>query len=556
MSPRYTPKGGVGTPENPVGLGDIDQAKTLPSGRKAKWILSVDGGGTRGIVALWNLKAIERYYNKKAIDIFDMFAGSSTGGIIAAALASGRFTTDDLIRTYDDPATRRALFTPNVADQTERLWEFPIPGDLEGRTVRKVREELSSLKWGLGSLVVLIDLFTIAFPLYVAFASSVSFGIALIPGIALGSTWLLILAALNYLVFSASPDFPGLLTRLVKSIAPEIFVPKYIDLTKFNALDAFFPTQTLADCPRDILITAKDMDRGETLYFTCFKDADGTKRGTFRDVKISSVLKATSAAPTFFNPVLSLVDGGVGSFNNPAFAAVMEAIYYSTKEDRATRNPLAPLTPGDLYREGETVVWSLGTGSVTGRFTAGKLIPGESLPLEDRTDMIRFWLDYIVNDASLSANEQQSYFNREIFDKLLGRIEYRRINIFLNAESLGGLRFENIDERLRSMKMDAVEGQYVSMREVATRFADHVWNEYFANYETSKSRLPTKEQELAAEGAAATDVLKEEVAALRKDLARFQMGIELGKPTRGESFVESSLVFVNELNAVQPRPSS
>jgi len=49
-------------------------------------ILSIDGGGLRGVLPLWVLQAIENYTQKKIFDCFDFFAGSSTGGIISAGL--------------------------------------------------------------------------------------------------------------------------------------------------------------------------------------------------------------------------------------------------------------------------------------------------------------------------------------------------------------------------------------------------------------------------------------------------------------------------------------
>lgn len=48
-------------------------------------ILCIDGGGIRGILAISVLKAIEENYKCKIADLFDVFAGTSTGAIIAAA---------------------------------------------------------------------------------------------------------------------------------------------------------------------------------------------------------------------------------------------------------------------------------------------------------------------------------------------------------------------------------------------------------------------------------------------------------------------------------------
>ena len=52
-------------------------------------ILSVDGGGNRGILPARILQEIEKRTQRKAADLFHLMAGTSTGGIIACGLAAG-----------------------------------------------------------------------------------------------------------------------------------------------------------------------------------------------------------------------------------------------------------------------------------------------------------------------------------------------------------------------------------------------------------------------------------------------------------------------------------
>ncbi|KAJ5068452.1 calcium-independent phospholipase a2-gamma [Anaeramoeba ignava] len=54
-----------------------------------KFILSIDGGGIRGIVPCILLTEIERRTHLRIQDIFDFYAGTSTGGIISLALTRG-----------------------------------------------------------------------------------------------------------------------------------------------------------------------------------------------------------------------------------------------------------------------------------------------------------------------------------------------------------------------------------------------------------------------------------------------------------------------------------
>src|SRR5262245_31998659 len=63
-------------------------------------ILSFDGGGIRGLVTLAMLKRLETAV-PGLIANTDLFAGTSTGGIIALGLAAGK-PVEELISLYQD----------------------------------------------------------------------------------------------------------------------------------------------------------------------------------------------------------------------------------------------------------------------------------------------------------------------------------------------------------------------------------------------------------------------------------------------------------------------
>jgi patatin-like phospholipase/acyl hydrolase len=54
-----------------------------------KRILSIDGGGVRGVIPAVTLAALEKEVGGSARDHFDFVAGTSTGALIAAAVAVG-----------------------------------------------------------------------------------------------------------------------------------------------------------------------------------------------------------------------------------------------------------------------------------------------------------------------------------------------------------------------------------------------------------------------------------------------------------------------------------
>jgi patatin-like phospholipase/acyl hydrolase len=77
----------------------------LNNNNKSFKILSIDGGGIKGLYSLYMLKSFEDEFcipnNKRIIDYFDMICGTSTGGIIALGLAYG-ISLDKIIKIYED----------------------------------------------------------------------------------------------------------------------------------------------------------------------------------------------------------------------------------------------------------------------------------------------------------------------------------------------------------------------------------------------------------------------------------------------------------------------
>lgn len=71
-------------------------------------ILTIDGGGIKGIIPSYFLKHIEEQTNKKCYELFDIIGGTSTGGIIATALTSPLksggipYTADEILNIYTE----------------------------------------------------------------------------------------------------------------------------------------------------------------------------------------------------------------------------------------------------------------------------------------------------------------------------------------------------------------------------------------------------------------------------------------------------------------------
>lgn len=101
-------------------LAAIGCNKWIPKipGQKGLRILCLDGGGSRGMVAVTALKYIVDYLNNGAdvADSFDMIVGTSTGGIIAFLVGLQRETSAQAVQRYEQLINKifvkSALSTP------------------------------------------------------------------------------------------------------------------------------------------------------------------------------------------------------------------------------------------------------------------------------------------------------------------------------------------------------------------------------------------------------------------------------------------------------------
>ncbi|NBB70103.1 MAG: patatin [Alphaproteobacteria bacterium] len=207
-------------------------------------ILSLDGGGIRGVIPATVLAYLEDRLDRPIGEVFHLVAGTSTGGILAAGLAPRRsgaaMTAAELVALYRDRG-----------------------GEIFDR----------SFWHGFGSLGGLSDEKYPAGPL------------------------------------------EGILTE------------KLGDLR-------------LADLARELLVTAYDIERRSPHFFKSWRargtgaDRPAGENAATRDFFLRDVCRATSAAPTYFQPALAssrggtrhaLIDGGVFA-NNPAMCAVASAM--------------------------------------------------------------------------------------------------------------------------------------------------------------------------------------------------------------------------------------
>src|SRR5258708_9204772 len=86
-----------------------------------KRILSIDGGGIKGIVPAAFLVQLEEALGESITHFFDLIAGTSTGGIIALGLGLG-LSAADILHFYEHLAP--AIFSGNRLERALRRIAF------------------------------------------------------------------------------------------------------------------------------------------------------------------------------------------------------------------------------------------------------------------------------------------------------------------------------------------------------------------------------------------------------------------------------------------------
>lgn len=258
-----------------------------------KKILSLDGGGIRGIIPALVLAEIEKQTGKPIAESFDLIAGTSTGGILALGLNKQKeggieYSAQDLANLYFD----------------------------NGLTI---------------------------------FSRSFWKGMSSVAG-----------------------------------ISDEKFSHAGLE----SVLETYFGEQKMEESRTKVVVTAYDIERREPIFFKSWKDE-------WKRLPIRLVSRATSAAPTYFEPASfdvngekrAFVDGGV-FINNPAMSAYIEAKKVFPEEQ-------------------DFMVVSIGTGELIRKIPyedakdwgkAGWMLPVLSCMFDGVSDAVNYQLKQLLGD--------------------------------------------------------------------------------------------------------------------------------------------------------------
>ena len=274
------------------------------SNKRVRRVLSIDGGGIRGIIPALVIAHLERKAKKPASEIFDLMVGTSTGGMLALGLSlegdGGKplFNARKMVKLYETHG-------PDIFEQS--LW-------------RKL--------------------------------------------------------------------------RTVGGIFEEAYSHEALEAV----LEQYFAARTMANCGVPTMVTSYDIQNRRTVFLKSWHEEHAA-------LLCSQAARATSAAPTYFEPAMldwaedsgTLIDGGV-FMNSPSVSAYAEA---------------RKLFPGEPI-----ALLSLGTGELT------RPIPYE----EARTWGSALWvmslLDCMFDGASKAADYQMRLFLGEHYLRLQTPLHY------------------------------------------------------------------------------------------------------------------------------------
>ena len=301
-------------------------------------VLSIDGGGIRGIIPAMVLDEMEKRTGKRICQLFDLIAGTSTGGILALGLTK--------------QAPNRSGLPEYWAKDLVDLYEN------EGRDV-----------------------------------------------------------------------FP----RSIEDLLPfdNIFEERYPSDGIETLLEKYCGDARLKDSLTPVMITSYETERRLPFFFR----SERAKNDPSYDFPIRQVARATSAAPTYFEPLridiegssdyYSLIDGGVFA-NNPAMCAYAEVRSGNLR---------------DVHSKSDILLVSLGTGELTRRLAHNE-IKGWGLAN---------WAQPILNVVFDGVNDTVEYQLQQLLPRKRKEPRYYRFQVRLNEEN------ENMDdagpENIRALKL-------------------------------------------------------------------------------------------------------
>jgi len=234
-----------------------------------------------------------------------------------------------------------------------------------------------------------------------------------------------------------------------------LFHPLYQHGPLEGIFDDYLGSLKMSELKRPALIPTYNIETGEATFVSGVEILKGSKG----DRLVKDVLRATTAAPTYFTPSLSypdaFIDGGMFA-NNPALCAYVEA----------TKFPSEPKTS-------EIMVLSLGTGSINQKYPYEKakgwgrlnwIRPALEIYSSASSQTVHHQLEMLYKDKALAGNYLRIEPDLEEFQasKSMDVVTSQNMDAL---QAVGQTMCEKYDEKLRAFLFNVVQSNVMSSHE-------------------------------------------------------------------------------------------
>ncbi len=340
-------------------------------------ILSLDGGGVRGIVAARMLANIEKRIDRPLNEYFDLIVGTSTGSIVAAAIATGR-NSEDIVEFFQNKSS--SIFPYQSIFSLQRI---PL----------LLKYGISAPKYSNNNLIQVLQ---------GVFGETRLFDVATSPR----------LLVVSYDTIERNP----IIFKSWRPDKPYGNVPLWEVCVSSASAPTYFPAHNLdkrvignvKDASINTIIFNENESTVDGVYENSqIRITDGKGSGQVRVIKnyIGSIRKATvkpawdripDRTSTYsIKTIYSAIDGGVAA-NNPSSCGIAEALRVG-------------YSPKDIS------VLSIGTGDRT------RIIPYEKA----RTWGLFEWASPIVGVLFDGSSDIYEYISKQIVNEQLVRLQFK-----------------------------------------------------------------------------------------------------------------------------------
>ncbi len=381
-------------------------------------ILSLDGGGIRGIVAAKILANIENLINQPLKEYFDLIVGTSTGSIVAAAIATGR-SSEEIVDFFKNKGS--IIFPYQSLFSLKRI---PL----------LLKYGISAPKYSDNNLIqVLQD----------TFGNTRLFDIGTSPRLLVVSYDTI---ERNPIIFKSwRPDKPYGNVPLWEVCVSSASAPTYFPAHKLD--------KRVIGNVKDASINTIFLNNYESTVDGVYENAeiritDGKGSGQTRIIKnyIGSIRKATvkpawdripdKTSTYSIKSIYSAIDGGVAA-NNPSSCGIAEALRFG-------------------YSNEEIIVLSIGTGDRT------QIIPFEKA----RAWGLVQWAQPIVGVLFDASSDVYEYISRQIVHSSIVRLQFK-----LDKHLTGKPLSDDLDDASEENIINLLEAAdvYMNLPEVKAR---------------------------------------------------------------------------------------